>query len=481
MVVIYTSENRLDAVRQTVAARVRGLFADEELLFPGDNLPEVSPSQQALEANLDVYLRDPRRINGQLRFIFPDKSEALGLEGLSTERMSKLLARHFEAYISRAFGPTAGGVPAGRIPISMSTAAAGTQWVQGGNLFVAIVPKATGPDGDRLDTISSLLQRLTDAIVDWSPSLVDVMLAATARSILRNGFRKFVSEFADDALRGGLVYWFLAGDSAFGEQGGARAAEDAQIRIEQLHREILELLGTASLAEATALTQEVVQWALNGRTPIEVPEGDRLDLSRKWAKTNADLEKMMLAANAFLCSVEFEGEYITTGSVFEREGGEEYWLCVSPACDMVPRRGGTNKWRAELYPVRQMMAIRLKKVSASGLLETAHHGKHIFVKHLGGILTLEVIPEKVPEPALVPLFVEDGAMITGGFFHGHVISRGEGGGVRSERFRYRPIAQLRVEYASRLLQQTGNHLARIGVDFLWKRRPPAGCTSAGSA
>jgi hypothetical protein len=53
--------------------------------------------------------------------------------------------------------------------------------------------------------------------------------------------------------------------------------------------------------------------------------------------------------NAFNCSKDVEGYHLTTGHVLEtvNSGTKEYWLCLSPACDLVPDQKESG-WQKQL-------------------------------------------------------------------------------------------------------------------------------------
>lgn len=467
LAIIYTAEENLIATRQKVAARVRGL---SPACDAGGELPEVGPDERALSANLDDYLAHRPRIFASLPLLFPQDRATVG--ALDREGKAALLRRHFDAYIDRTFGQNAENVPATHVPIAMSTSGENGHWVQGGNLFVAIVPKARDDDAAG-DNISVLLQKLTAAIVDWSPSLIEVMMAAAAGAVLRHGFRKSEIDFADDQLCSGLVYWFLAGDSAFGDAAQAEADADCRSRIEQLHRVIFDLLCSAALREAADLSEAVIRDKLAGRNPIEIAAEERVQLAKEWAKAkNIDEQKMLLAANAFLCSSAFTGKHVTTGTVFRKDATDEYWLCVSAACEMVPRKpSANNEWRLGLDPFRLVFAARLQAATPATALKSPQHGRSIFVKSGVETIALDFVGKEVIEPSVVPMFAANNAMIADGKFRASIVTKGAQGNLEIQAAEYRPVAQLRPDYASRLLQQTGHHFARIGVDFLKKPEP----------
>ncbi|HVU33517.1 MAG TPA: response regulator receiver domain [Opitutaceae bacterium] len=477
LAVIYTGEKNLTSVRQAVATRIRG---KPPLADPGvADLPEVSVDLTAVASNLDAYIAGDPCLLGGMKVLFPKDKETVA----HLDKRSKwaLLRRFFEAFLEEKFGKNADNVPAELVPVAMSAGGESGHWVQGGNLFVVVVPK--GQPGDIAnDDIGALLQKLVTAIVDWSPSLIEVMMASAAGSIVRHGLRKSAIDFADEMLCSGLVYWFLAGDSAYGDVGQVQSDADRRTRIEELHQAIFHLLCAAALEEAANLSEEIIRDKLGGQNPIEVPAEQRMTLVKDWSKAKGiDENKMKLAANAFLCSARFTAKHVTTGTIFQEVGKDDYWLCVSAACDMVPRGpSANNQWRAGLYPYRMMMAARLEKWSSpAGALADAHFGKNIFIKIDQDLIALKFIPPGLSEPSVAPMFAENKAMVVEGKFRGILLNKSPEDTLVLNGADYRPIAQLKPEYASRLLQQTGHHLSRIGVDFLGTRS--AGAAKEGAA
>ncbi|MDP9170238.1 MAG: hypothetical protein M3N54_06455, partial [Acidobacteriota bacterium] len=110
----------------------------------------------------------------------------------------------------------------------------------------------------------------------------------------------------------------------------------------------------------------------------------------------------------------------------------------------------------------------------AGALINAHFGKNIFVRADGDVIALEFIPKDLTEPGIAPMFAENAAMIVDGKFKGFFVNKTPENALAPQGADFRPIAQLKPDYASRLLQQSGHHLSRIGVDFLSRPNQPAG-------
>lgn len=173
---------------------------------------------------------------------------------------------------------------------------------------------------------------------------------------------------------------------------------------------------------------------------------------------------------------------MTTGVVFKGMRGEveRYWLCTSPACDLVPgqnRRG----WDGELKPLRPMSVIRLNPIkSASAIrnaLEQATVGRHIFLFVGDKGLVFEVADETTRQMELETILLEDDGGIVDGRFRGRVVNlEVDAAGVQQPTLSavdFEVVAKLRSDYANRLLAQSGQQRSRIGVDFFNLPKPPA--------
>ncbi len=79
---------------------------------------------------------------------------------------------------------------------------------------------------------------------------------------------------------------------------------------------------------------------------------------------------------------------------------------------------------------------------------------------------VELVSSKHPTPKLEMFLLEGMGKLDNGIFKATRLSCADGGTLHSAVVNFRVIGQLRGLYASRLLQQAGNHLSRIGPDFV---------------
>jgi hypothetical protein len=83
------------------------------------------------------------------------------------------------------------------------------------------------------------------------------------------------------------------------------------------------------------------------------------------APANLGADGIYHALNEHLSSDVCEDGPMTTGVVFRGTRGEveRYWLCTSPACDLVPGQN-LRGWDGELKPLRPVSVIRLNPHAA---------------------------------------------------------------------------------------------------------------------
>ena len=185
------------------------------------------------------------------------------------------------------------------------------------------------------------------------------------------------------------------------------------------------------------------------------------------------------ALNCYLSCAAFVGDHVTTGTVFftNVDGVKYWWVCVSPACDMELRQpSDAASWWRELHPTRPMLALKLTASSVDSAIENATRGRNIFVNLGGDALVFDICHEytRLPRPELFLILDQGRSHLPepSGYqlrwFEGHrIVSNAENMNPGlTDKIKFYAAAQLREPYASGLLQQTGFHSSRIGVDFV---------------
>jgi len=192
----------------------------------------------------------------------------------------------------------------------------------------------------------------------------------------------------------------------------------------------------------------------------------KVDLADSGNKTTAALEH-----NAYVCSKDPEGWHLTTGQIFLMRGG--YWLCLSPACDMVPHR---SEWRTSTFgKYLPFIAVKLQplEIKNDKLPSDVHTNRYLFLRIDDDVkgFCFNTRSGEDSAPHFHTLYAEEQGKFNGEGFRFSVLqaepSQTEPGETTFSLNRYEAevVGQLRYEYALNLMQKLGVFLTRIGLDF----------------
>ena len=517
-IVLYTQEADLARVWRDVACRLRGgwmppatLLADDaealeawDRLSSGDELPDV-PEILVESRAIDTHesQRGAREEKGRL----VSQIRALGVTGDAAARIVEALV-HRE--VLRRFP---GQAWHGKRPVyGRFLGEQNVIWLQCSNCFIAIVRKArlvrapvpsasevvrgqvedqgpvlaeteaSTPEQSAGTDPEGIMECLHAALLDWRPSFAQIVLSEVQNRLeleaLATGDEKLrrldtqvgLSYYVLQQLKGVAAPWTapeltpavrsVIDRIVDGIRRYVSTNEDLEQTVAALLVEELERSGwpTAIVARTTEAT-----WAAAAKL-------GRCD-------GNPDKTASLLHLNAFLSTEPARRRHVTTGAVFREQGTADLWVCVSPACDMVPRDPGTEQqWLWALHPVRPMLALRLHRESETNGLEYADRGGHVFVEleEEERPVPFRVVGASTSLPAYEMLFPTDAARLGAGgrTFTAYTLRGGRSATTPAaipptfSAVNFEVVAQLRPPYASRVLQLAGQHLSRIGVDFV---------------
>ena len=187
--------------------------------------------------------------------------------------------------------------------------------------------------------------------------------------------------------------------------------------------------------------------------------------------------EVLFFLNSFLSSETFNRSRLTTGTVFRR--GDEYWMVMSPACDLTGREPSGSQPRMQgIHPIKAVIALRAKIEPIDQALKNAAHGRSAFLRIVDTKVAFNLFFTGI-NPAPESFFAENAGKV---MFSKKGVANFRGTQVlRSERrsgispklaavAQFEVVGQLRANYASRILQFTGSHLGRIGWIFSISRR-----------
>lgn len=316
----------------------------------------------------------------------------------------------------------------------------GTPWMKAESVFVAFVQK--GEDDD-------LLLALKHALYEWSPDPSRLFVAKTRAQMEGIGMA-----VQDQVLenRFARAYWYrdlLRIDDE--EERRWRVAESVARHTERLLDAVLP--GVVEFGQ-DMLRKEVA----SGNATKICKQRFGIDLGNEVDRRNAALEH-----NAFVCSKAPTGWHLTTGHIFEMCG--DHWLCVSPACDLVPSQ--IAKWRSSAFgKLMPFVAVRLQVVKPKTALCDANSNRYLFLDCGDGVdaFAFNDLSRADAAPEWHLLYATNTGRLTDGAL-GVLRTRRDGDGLCYEQQRASIVWQLRYEYALNLIHKLGVSLTRVGLEF----------------
>lgn len=335
----------------------------------------------------------------------------------------------------------------------------GPHWIQCRGCFIAIVKKTN------TDEVRHLMSGLDAALLDWKPNFLQILVSEIQNNLELESFAADPRLFSDVDRQIGLSHYLL---SELEEDGDQTAAVESVVdrMVETLRHRIS---GDKKLRDFAGRVLSDIRTELGATIQSANTMANAGALAH--ATVKFDAERVIFLLNSFFSTEHFSKSRITTGTVFR--DASNYWMVTSPACDLTARRTGTAEtWANGLHPVKAMLAVKLQLVEVSKSLKDATQGKHAFVVKDNEFFPLRIFDEQTSQPAPEMFFALEagrtrfapGKMAT---FKAIRVSRTD-----PKKFpklagqcEFSVVGQLRANYASRVLQLTGAHFARIGIDY----------------
>lgn len=374
-------------------------------------------------------------------------------------------------------------------------------WLQSGNLFVAIMKKEDKVEGEAEGQYydpENIWGRLTDCIKAWRPNILQIILSEIQNTLELDGVTIDPAYTGSPALQAGILYSLFekipAGDVETVRPLYKPAIEDLTCKlVESIRRKV------SSNEEIIGIAERLLNYELSRDEWHDVSEDKKkrghetLSFVKNTLFKGQSIkdDELFFELNSFLSSDEFHGSHLTTGSIFKSDDEEDnWWMCCSPACDMEVRKpnvweeNGRGTWHGENYPTKKMIALRLSPVKKfQARLNAANRGQNIYLtvndnkyrqfeilnpyNHPNWEILILKNSGKICQTVEEPIKKQFDAYL----LRNHLEKNTDGldkveCNLISKTFNV--VTQLRSEYANRVLQFTGLHLSRIGVDFISK-------------
>jgi hypothetical protein len=473
LVVLYTSEEPSTAWLE-VAAHLRQGWDDKEESFDDDKMVEWELFDYEIIEASDVIEYIKGNSGKVVTDILDRHKEYLDDEDIPQRYRRDFIEAAIHWFVQNAYGDEVIG---GNKCDLKSNCSDGTCWLQCHNLFLVIKQKDDSkPENE--DDPKGIIDAIDKALIDWKPNPFQIMISNIQNILECEGLATDSEYFGNENFQMGLAYSMA---SQISEVNSVDKVLD--ISVGKVLEDLLDFLQHRTTKKVRQ--QQIVHKAFGSRgAKIENTENvedlvkDIIGVPFPQSKRN----EILFARNSFVSTREFAESHVTNGTIFRlstEEGCLEYWVCVYPSCDLVPRipkeiednaDGEENKdWREELYPYRPFTAVKLNPSEGLASIKKATHARTIFLKCEDACCFEALPPTDIPKletmfgVKALEVFYEDGKTL---FTALRIESNADESKLIFNSCTFEIVGQLRPAYASRLLTKVSHHKARIGLDYI---------------
>lgn len=329
-------------------------------------------------------------------------------------------------------------------PVYFQQANGENNWIRTERLFVTVVSKQFDPD--------QLPDKLVDALYEWRPHPHRLIMSKMRTELDERGVVAEEKILSNHYLETGWLQGLLEKD-----------LQHRKLKIRKTVENHWDSLGDVIRSNVEEYASLLAKH-LNERTEEEIIKEFQL------VDPASNHTEIMKHINAFNCSKSIEGYHLTTGHILRTKnaGGKEYWLCLTPACDLVPEQKNDRGWKKHLGENMPFKAVRLFPSDACEALDHATMNNHIFLNMDESISAFSFTPSGSPtsNPVWEQMFSRNQGIFSNSDFEVSVNRVAiQDGTLKVYENSFCIVSQLRYEYALNLLQRLGGTLSRVGLDF----------------
>lgn len=342
-------------------------------------------------------------------------------------------------------------------------------WISGEKLFVTLLSKQCTP--------AEFETKIVEAIVSSCPAPHRLLLTKMRSSIDQRGLQAEVGILRDIHVQTAWLDDFL----------NPTPTDETSVISSTVTRH-WEAIGDRLRIELEAF---------GGKLRAQYKDTPTKEVMTKCGIYDADAssEETLLRYNSYISTKPLDRGHLTTGHVMSFEARKnpkaqpesadqtvvadapitpsemEHWICLSPACDMVPGQKGKPTDGTTANELLPFTAVRLHPIESSVAVKRATDNLFVFLNIDNRIKAFSTHekgdPKKAPEWEQMIAHAK-------GIFHPDTkklpittITKFDGA-VSTQEVQVTVIAQLRSEYALNLLQKLGTQLSRPGLGMHFK-------------
>lgn len=309
-------------------------------------------------------------------------------------------------------------------------------WIAYHNLFIVFISKRTS-SREKAD-IAKLLEKLKSALLSYSPSPMNILAWVIAVDLRRHIHENIDNMLQTNEDKASALF------AAIYNTGEMQNREDGLLMLDKI-------LGVLFRKSAASLSKDTQAELMGLLTCIgKKCEGKNFEFVYKLEKAFTNYDGDPYAhLNKFICNEPDIPKKVTTGTIFSTDDSSAYYVCVSPECDLA-----WGEWK-KLCCVELDLSC---KITSSKLKELTKN-KYILFSVDDSVKMASVDPLKItpqdfflwegPSPRYYKLLSPP------------LVNQPE-----CKEITINIVAQLRPEYAHRLMARVGAWHSRIGLDFI---------------
>ncbi len=467
LVIVYTAASNLNKVRSEIFAKLSSseieLFskptqAAEQLLeqWSDDGESYIDDMLESItRSDLETVLSTPSIIDEQGEFtaIFSPVDLILTSadENLSEAQKQQLYIKLLELKVKELQGS---GDFSGHSVVKVSKNESSVIWLKTEKLFISVVSKENVEP-------QNLIESLELAIEDWNPTCHRLLLSKIKSELDDNG-QSFENEVLNCKYTN--IGWL--------EQFCSNDDDGTNTTVSRLMEGL-----TSSLKQ----NSELSSYANDLKEYIQTETFDQVvkKESDQSIVFQDDKEKIRSSLNTYICSQKPTGKHLTPGHIIEwRENGHvNYFICLTPACDLVPRV--SKGWKERLgnaFPVKLLKLelhedIYINRKQKKSLSDDISSNNHLFLQIDNTIKGFTITRDKKSNPHWEQCYAENQGFFefceSELFIYLARTQYNPASQCLENRFKKcRIVSQLRYEYALNFVNKLGTNLTRIGLDFV---------------
>ncbi|HEX4005503.1 MAG TPA: response regulator receiver domain [Acidobacteriaceae bacterium] len=409
-VVVYTAAPDQDDVWLDVIAALSGGWSAITASLDGEpkqHLENLVETDKLPTPSRDAVMQFARRgvlraIDGPTLKAAVDELAGLGVPAV---HCSKIVEYSVAKELANRAGEFA-GEPSGH---AVGDYSQGKRWLQVGNAFVVIMQKVVGTDA--VPETTAIMMALKDALLDWRPNVVQVLISEIQNALELEGLAGSDTLLRKPDMQAALTYNLLKEMGAVDLSEDINIRIPVMSLVDKVvdsirgrlstHEELLAQFEKAVVGDLKSTGWTIDKWPKDGKLVSAATE-----LARTPEVKNAAI---VFRLNHFLSTEKFRRAHLTTGTVFYHRAKDEYFIAASPACDLVAGQGKPLQlWATAITPTLPMIAIRLHPAdNVAKALSVASHADHIFLEIGDEPKAFKVISGAGHQPSYEVMFIRD--------------------------------------------------------------------------